>query len=112
MLLENVICAAAALLSVWGAVSLVYTLLICFVRPKKSVRTVITVFADGSAQDAVQHVSCLLARLSVTGAPEKTRIAAVCGDNGEVRAALLSAFCAERRVTVCGKEEYIALFLE
>ena len=112
MLLENVICAAAALLCVWGAVSLAYTLLLCFVRPKKGARTVITVFADGSAQDAVQHVSCLHARLSVTGTPENTLVAAVCAEGSEARAVLQCAFRAERRVKVCSKEEYIALFLK
>ena len=110
-MLENLFCAAVALLSAWGALALAYTLLFSVIRPKKNERCVLLLL-PGPDSDPVEQVSFALSRLSVTGELRYTCIAVlVAPEETETRKALLAAFGKEPRVTVCSAEEFHAAFL-
>ncbi len=109
-MLENLFCAAVAILSVWGALALIFTLLLSLIRPKKDERRILLLLPD-PASDAVEQVSFALSYLSVTGELRYTRIAVLCEPADDRRAPLLSAFGKDPRVTVCGAEEFYAAFL-
>ena len=91
-MLENLFCAAVALLSAWGALALAYTLLFSVIRPKKNERSVLLLL-PGPDSDSVEQVSLALSRLSVTGELRYTCIAVlVAPEETETRKALLAAF--------------------
>ena len=111
-MLENLFCAAVAILAVWGCMALATALLLAFTRPKRGEETVLLLFSEGSVEDTVQRVSVLLSRLSLLGELRYTGIAVLCEKNDPERlAALQSAFGAEKRVVICGAEEFYARFL-
>ena len=109
-MLENLFCAAVAILAVWGASALIFTLLFSLIRPKTKERTVLLLLPD-PASDAVEQVSFALSRFSVTGELRYTRIAVLCEPADERRETLISAFGKDPRVTVCSAEEFHTAFL-
>ena len=110
-MLENLFCAAVAILSVWGALALIFTLLLSLIRPKKNEQRILLLLPD-PASDAVEQVSFALSRISVTGELRYTRIAVLgAPEDTENRKALLAAFGREPRVTVCSAEEFEKTFL-
>ena len=111
-MLENLFCAAVAILAVWGCMALAYALLWAFTRPKQYEETVLLLYSEGSVEDTVQRVSVLLSRLSVLGELRYTRIAVLCEKSDHERlAALKSAFGADGRVVICGAEDFYKRFL-
>ena len=109
-MLENLFCAAVAVLTAWGALAVVWTVLLSLSRPKNKDRSVILILPDPES-DPVERVSLALSRLCVTGELSYTRIAVLCEPTDPCRASLQAAFGKDPRVTVCGAEEFHAAFL-
>ena len=112
-MLENVICGAIVMLSVWGVLGLVYTLLMRLARPRRGAGAVVALVLGCGPDEAVLRVSYALARLSVSGDLCHAEIAAVCNSgDGETRRAVASAFAQEPRVVICSREDFIARYLD
>ena len=109
-MLENLLCAAIAILAVWGSMALAYMLLMSLIRPKKNERRLLLLLSEGSAEDTVERVSFTLSRLSVSGELRYTVIAVLCDPaDAEKRRALAAAFGHEKRVIVCSKTELMEM---
>ncbi len=109
-MLENLLCAAIAILAVWGSLALAYMLLMSLIRPKKNERRLLLLLSEGTAEDTVERVSFMLSRLSVSGELGYTVIAVLCDPaDAEKRQALAAAFGREERVIVCSKTELMEM---
>ena len=111
-MLQNLVCAAVAILAVWGSAGMVTALLLRLIRPKKSEPCVLLLRVSDGDETAAERVSYHLSRLSLTGELRHTVIAVVCqpADCGTARA-LKAAFAKEPRVTVCGPLDFQTRFL-
>lgn len=105
-MMENILCALITLFTVTGMVSVIYFIMIRFVRPAKDERYYEVLVFDENEKNAALRVSFLLSQLISTGNIRNCRIIAVdCGMSEYQRNSVLGSFGNDKNVLLCSKEE-------